>query len=87
MLSRANWEPTPPPPTGVTGGVLSGGSAASGGGSGCIGGPLSEPYADKAGEAAVAAAKAGDLELRHVDFAYPVRAEMPGARVRARLCG
>jgi hypothetical protein len=36
--------------------------------------------ADKAGDAAVLAAKAGDLELRGVSFSYPLRADMPGGR-------
>lgn len=36
--------------------------------------PLSmQPYADKAGDAAVLAARRGDLELRDVTFSYPVR--------------
>ncbi|WIA33509.1 hypothetical protein OEZ86_006634 [Tetradesmus obliquus] len=38
--------------------------------------PVFEPYADKAGEAAVAAARQGDLELVNVSFSYPVRKEM-----------
>jgi len=37
-----------------------------------------QPYADKAGDAAVAAARQGDLELRTVHFAYPMRRELPG---------
>jgi hypothetical protein len=37
------------------------------------------PPTDKAGDAAVKAAKAGDLELRNVSFSYPLRADMPGA--------
>jgi len=40
--------------------------------------PVFEPYADKAGDAAVQAARTGDLELSHVSFAYPVRKEMAG---------
>lgn len=40
--------------------------------------PVIQPYADKAGDAAVTAARQGDLEIRHVNFAYPVRAEVPG---------
>jgi len=41
--------------------------------------PVFEPYADRAGEAAVAAARAGDLELVNVSSSYPVRKEMAGA--------
>jgi hypothetical protein len=40
--------------------------------------PVFEPYADKAGEAAVTAARQGDLELVNVSFSYPVRKEMAG---------
>jgi hypothetical protein len=40
--------------------------------------PVFEPYADKAGDAAVRAARTGDLELCNVMFAYPVRKEMAG---------
>ena len=36
-----------------------------------------EPYAAAAGEAAIEAAKRGDLQLRNVNFAYPVRQQMP----------
>jgi hypothetical protein len=43
--------------------------------------PVFEPYADKAGEAAVAAARQGDLELVNVSFSYPVRKEMAGEGV------
>ncbi|KIZ01894.1 hypothetical protein MNEG_6063 [Monoraphidium neglectum] len=39
--------------------------------------PVVEPYADKAGDAAVVAAKGGDLELRNVWFSYPLRADLP----------
>lgn len=35
-----------------------------------------EPYADKAGDAAVEAARRGDLELVDVSFSYPVRPEV-----------
>lgn len=44
--------------------------------------PVFEPYADKAGDAAVRAARTGDLELCHVSFSYPVRKEMAGERGR-----
>lgn len=40
--------------------------------------PVFEPYADKAGDAAVVAARSGDLELCNVMFAYPLRKEMAG---------
>jgi hypothetical protein len=40
--------------------------------------PVMEPYADKAGDAAIVAARWGDLELRDVCFAYPVRKEVAG---------
>lgn len=40
--------------------------------------PVFELYADKAGDAAVVAARTGDLELASVSFAYPVRKEMAG---------
>lgn len=40
--------------------------------------PVVEAYADKAGDAAVVAARSGDLELCNVMFAYPVRKEMAG---------
>jgi hypothetical protein len=40
--------------------------------------PVMEPYADKAGDAAIRAARWGDLELRDVCFAYPVRKEVAG---------
>ncbi|GBF88247.1 ABC transporter B family protein [Raphidocelis subcapitata] len=39
--------------------------------------PVVEPYADKAGDAAVVSAKGGDLELRGVSFSYPLRADLP----------
>lgn len=42
--------------------------------------PVVEAYADKAGDAAVVAARSGDLELCNVMFAYPVRKEMAGGR-------
>jgi len=41
--------------------------------------PVFEQYADKAGDAAVVAARSGDLELVNVSFSYPVRKEMAGA--------
>lgn len=40
--------------------------------------PVVEPYADKAGDAAVLAAREGDLELMNVSFAYPLRKDMAG---------
>jgi hypothetical protein len=40
--------------------------------------PVLQPYADRAGEAAVLAAQSGDLELRRVWFAYPTRPETQG---------
>jgi ATP-binding cassette subfamily B (MDR/TAP) protein 8 len=49
--------------------------------------PVFEPYADKAGDAAVVAARSGDLELCNVMFAYPVRKEMAGTcEVALRSC-
>lgn len=40
--------------------------------------PVFEPYADKAGDAAVQAARTGDLELVNVSFSYPLRKDMAG---------
>ncbi len=37
-----------------------------------------EPYGPHAGDAAVDAARRGDLQLRDVDFSYPLRPEAPG---------
>jgi len=39
--------------------------------------PVAQPYADRAGDAAVEAARSGRLELRDVHFSYPVRPEVP----------
>lgn len=49
--------------------------------------PVNEPYADKAGEAAVLAARIGDLELCNVSFSYPVRKEMAGKMVGCGALG
>lgn len=38
-----------------------------------------EPYGPHAGDAAVAAARRGNLELRGLCFAYPLRPNVPGA--------
>ena len=37
-----------------------------------------EPYGPYAGDAAVAAARRGNLELRGLQFAYPLRPNVPG---------
>lgn len=37
-----------------------------------------EPYGPHAGDAAIQAAKRGNLELRHVSFSYPLRPNMAG---------
>ena len=37
-----------------------------------------EPYGPHAGDAAIDAARQGDLQLLHVDFSYPLRPEAPG---------
>ena len=43
--------------------------------------PVYEPYGQEAGDAAVAAALDGDIELQGVNFAYPARKEMSGEGV------
>ena len=43
---------------------------------GTVGPP--EPYGPHAGDAAVAAARRGNLELRGLQFAYPLRPNVPG---------
>lgn len=40
--------------------------------------PRAEAYGPHAGNAAVDAARLGDLQLAHVDFSYPLRPEAPG---------
>jgi ATP-binding cassette subfamily B (MDR/TAP) protein 8 len=40
--------------------------------------PVVEAYADRAGDAAIVAARSGDLELADVSFAYPLRKDFAG---------